>query len=193
MYLKSDLRLESLKSSIKNHFVGSLGEFFFCFMLNDRKEFLLPYNIGDNTKTAFNFSNVTPRLENEDDFGVDLVGDIEYIDKKNPCAIQVKFWNPVSKKLTSDGLTRLMFTNEMASGVYTDAVLNGYIDNDSKKSVIVCWTLNKNRVSKWLKRNVMLSSKMSFLDLPVLKNKVDKKSPEFWAQVKNKFNEIKTY
>lgn len=39
----------------------------------------------------------------------------------------------------------------------------------------------------------MLSSKMSFLDLPVLKNKVDKKSPEFWAQVKNKFNEIKTY
>lgn len=137
MYSKSDLRLESLKSSIKNHFVGSLGEFFFCFMLNDRKEFLLPYNIGDNTKTAFNFSNVTPRLENEDDFGVDLVGDIEYIDKKNPCAIQVKFWNPVSKKLTSDGLTRPMFTNEMASGVYTDAVLNGYIDNDSKKSVIV--------------------------------------------------------
>ena len=38
---------------------------------------------GDREKTMVNFSNVSPRLDNEDDFGVDLVGDIEYIDQHN--------------------------------------------------------------------------------------------------------------
>lgn len=193
LYQATDPALEGVRSSIKNHFIGSIGEFFFCFMLNDRKEFLLPYKIGDSIKTAFNFSNVSPRLETENDFGVDLVGDLEYMDKKNPCAIQVKFWNPASSRTKNVDVKEPMFTNEMASGVYTDAILNDYIDNSSDKSVVVCWTMKEKNISKWLIRNALLSSKMVFLDMTTLHNKIDSKSPEFWSNAKKKLNKIKTY
>lgn len=192
LYPEDDTRLEGLRTSLRNHFIGCIGEFFFCFLLNDRKEFLVPYNIGDREKTMVNFSNVSPRLDNEDDFGVDLVGDIEYIDQHNTCAIQVKFWRPVRKNPDSTAKER-MFTNDMASGVYTDGVLNGFIDNDSKKSLVVCWTLKEENLSRWLLRNTKLSSKMMFIDMSTLHTKIDGKSPEFWSQLKENLNTIKSY
>lgn len=183
---------EETCQSLENHFIGSMGEFFFCFLLNSMKSFDLSYDAGEYAKTEFNFSNVTPRLENEDDFGVDLVGDVEYKNKTNSCALQVKFWNPgLSNSKYKENIP--MFTNEMASGVFTDAVLNGFINPDSFKSIFVCWTMKDKNVSMWLKRNARLNMRMSYIDMDVLHTKIDNKVLMFWKSLADELNSIKSY
>lgn len=187
---------EAIDKSLEYHFIGSIGEFFFCFLLNSMKSFDLSYNTGEYIKTEFNFSNVTPRFKNEDDFGVDLVGDVEYKNKTNSCVFQVKFWNPSIQTPINHSIgggNAPMFTNEMASGVYTDGILSGFINPESDKSVFVCWTMKDKNVSMWLKRNAKLNLKMSYIDMDVLHMKIDNKVPMFWKSLADELNSIKSY
>ena len=181
---------EETDQSLRNHLIGNLGEYFFCFLLNSMKSFDLAYNPGDSAKTEFNFSNVTPRFPDEDDFGVDLVGDVQYKNQSNRCVFQVKFWNPgfANAKVLRPGM---VFDYSLAAKTYADA--ETYVSRDSMKYIFVSWTPKDKNICPWLRRNTIVYPKMSFIGMDTLHTKLDNKVPVFWQELAEELNAIKNF
>lgn len=173
--LNKDEALEEAElEALSYHFIGCIGEYFFYKLFEKHNTLFI-----DNKLYSFNY--VCPRLEGEKDYGVDLTGVVS--DNCSPenkeCALQVKFWNPYSKdfQMTYDCLSR----------VYTDAVLNGFIDHEQDKNIFVCWLNDDSQVSKAL-RTSPLFDKVVFIGKKALDININKKHPEFWKQFTEDLN-----
>ncbi len=174
----SDIVLDN----IENFFIGALGEYFFTYYLNDVKCVLIK-DKNTNIYNRFDFYDVCPRLIGEEDFGVDLTGIVSYKNKSYDCAFQVKFWNPYINN---------MFTNEIASGVFTDAVTQHFINIDDTNNIFVCWLGDTKNVSLYLQKNKSLYKYIQFIDMNVLNNTINNQMPIFWNNFKIMLNNIKT-
>lgn len=165
---KDEALTEEELEALSYHFVGCIGEYFFYKLFEKHNTLFI-----DNKLYTFNY--VCPRLDDEKDYGVDLTGVVS--DNCSPenkeCALQVKFWNPNSKdfQMTYDCLSR----------VYTDAVLNGFIDHTQDRNIFVCWLNDDSQVSKALRMSPLFP-KIVFIGKKVLDININKKHPEFWNQ-----------
>lgn len=165
-------RYVNYKTELNNFFKGAIGEYFFTILLQNIKTFYIKQD--NNVLQRYAFEYVAPMLNVYDDFGVDLTG-IVYSGENNntsyDCVFQVKFWNPdIYEPLT----------NSIANNAYASGVVNGYIDPNQSKNVVICWLGTDNKVSKWLKRNKNMYKHMVFIDNTVLDQCINNKMPHFW-------------
>lgn len=167
---------------LRNFFMGCVGEYFFMVLLQDVKCLLIKNNAGNLER--FDFDNVCPRLVGEDDYGVDLTGMVSRKNDYYNCAIQVKFWNPYIDT---------MFTNKIAAGVHSDAICNGFIDNEQNKNLVVCWLGDTRRVSKYLKANQKLYKHIVFIDKDALDKSINHTMPQFWMNLHTKLANIELF
>ena len=159
-------------NDIHNFFIGSVGEFFFTYLLDDVKCLLSKSKTESGKYSENYFDYVAPRLPKEKDFGVDLTCIVNY----KPCVVQVKFWNPYSPKI---------LTNEIAQGCFADGVLNGFITpNDN---VVICWLGDDRKISQHLRENKILYDKIIFIDNETLTLSVKNKKLSFWEKTFEKF------
>lgn len=161
---------EILDRELRNFFIGYIGERFFLFLLQNEKRLYIK-----SEKQIFTFDYVAPRILDEDDFGVDLTGQVTGNDGiTKDCAFQVKFWNPFVKNNDA------VMSNKLLQGVFADAVCNDIINPSEDKNIFVCWLGDDSKVSKWARRNEKLYKHIVFIDRTVLKDNIDNKMPNFW-------------
>ena len=154
--------------SLCNFFKGVIGEFFFFNFLTDVRT-ILGYDKYEDKKgvvSAFNY--VAPRLLDETDYGVDFTADLN----GQSVAIQCKFWNPNIKDS--------IITNQIAQGIHSDAIVNGFINEDESNNIVVCWLGTTKEVSKHLKQNKKLYRHIVFIDDVTLTYTINEKNPVFW-------------
>ena len=171
------------KQDLRNFFIGAIGEYFFTILLQDVNCMLIPNQITNKVE-RYDFDNVCPRLRKENDYGIDLTGMVSIANTYYSCAIQVKFWNPE---------TDTLITNTIASGAFTDALLNNFIDVEQGKNVVVCWLGDTRHVSHYLTDNRKLYKHILFIDKNVLDNSVNDKMPQFWSNLHIKLQNIQVF
>jgi len=171
------------QSSLRNFFVGAVGEYFFAYLINNVKCMLIKNHKTDKLE-RFDFDNVCPRLDGEPDYGIDMTGMVSYGQKYYQCAMQVKFWNPESDT---------PITNKIASSAFADAVLNEFIDLADKKNIIVCWLGDTRKVSMYLKENTKLYEHIGFIDMYVLDTSVNEHMPNFWNNLYEELKNISVF
>lgn len=124
---------------MKLFFIGCIGEYFFFKLFENHNTLLI------NNK-LYTFSYVCPRLNGETDYGVDLTGNVSSNTNESwDCVFQVKFWNPYNGNF--------QMTYDILSRVYTDAIINDFIDKNNNETIFVCWLNDDNQVSKALRNS----------------------------------------
>lgn len=161
--------------ALKLFFIGCIGEYFFVTLFEKHNTLYI-------NKKLYTFNYVCPRLCGESDYGVDLTGIVSpYSDKSIECALQVKFWNPYNNDA--------QMTYDILSRVYTDAIVNDFINKEETENVFVCWLNDDKQVSKALK-NSPIWKNIVFIDKKVLNNNINEKIPAFWDMLFEKLNNI---
>ena len=156
---------EEEKNALKLFFIGCIGEYFFFKLFENHNTLLI------NNK-LYTFSYVCPRLNGETDYGVDLTGNVSSNTNESwDCVFQVKFWNPYNGNF--------QMTYDILSRVYTDAIINDFIDKNNNETIFVCWLNDDNQVSKAL-RNSPIWHKITFIGKKELNNNINNQVPEFW-------------
>lgn len=168
---------------LKKFFIGFIGEYFFTFLINTVKCMIIP-NLKTGKVERFDFTDVCPRLKEEDDYGVDLTGMVSYNNKYYPCVFQVKFWNPYKDKLMTVGV---------AEKAFADGILNNYINRDDNKNVIVCWLGDTRNISKYLVKYEKLYKHVAFIDMKALDNSINNMMPNFWINLHNELSNISVF
>ena len=169
--------------SMRNFFIGAIGEYFFTFLIGNLKCLLIK-NHKTGKLERYDFDNVCPRLKGEFDYGVDLTGMVQHNAKYYPCAIQVKFWNPMSDN---------SITNKIAQSAHSDAICNEFIETNGSKDIFVCWLGNTRNVSKYLVENEKLYKHIGFIDMSALDNSVNENMPNFWNLLYSELQNISVF
>ena len=156
------------ENSLFNFFKGVFGEFFFFHFLTDVRTILGYDKYEENKGVVSAFNYVAPRLLDETDYGVDFTADLN----GQSVAIQCKFWNPYIKDS--------IITNQIAQGVHSDAIVNGFINEEESNNIVICWLGSTKEVSKHLKRNKKLYRHIVFIDDTALTHTINEKNPVFW-------------
>lgn len=168
----------------RNFLLGAVGEMFFCNMINDLHRILLPHkHTGDYE--IYEFNHMAPRFADELDYGVDLTGTVTYRDTTKNCAVQVKFWNPETGKS--------VLTNNIVSGVCSDAMCSGYVSQFEDNNIVLCWLGDMDGVSLRLKRNANLFRHLLFIDNTVLDANINGQNPDFWTRMLKSIKDIRNY
>ena len=167
----SDKELELLEEFFK----GCIGEYFFVLLFRHQNTLYI------NNK-LYHFYNICPRLEDEDDYGVDLTGTVSTnTDEQWDCVFQVKFWNPYNGNY--------QMTYDILSRVCTDAVWNNMIDKNHLENVFICWLNDDSQVSKALRKSPIWNN-LIFIGKKVLNDNINNQIPEFWNIIINELNNI---
>ena len=163
------------KDALRLFFIGCIGEFFFYKLFEKQNTLFI------NGK-LFHFNYVCPRLSGEKDYGVDLTGNVSTNGAESwDCALQVKFWNPYNGNFE--------MTYDILSRVYTDAIINNFINKDDDTNIFVCWLNDDNQVSKAL-RNSPIWNKITFIGKKVLNDNINNQIPEFWNMFIEDINKL---
>ena len=101
--------------------------------------------------------------------------------KSYECALQVKFWNPFNKDFE--------MTYDILSRVFTDAILNDFIDKNENGNIFVCWLNDDKNISKAL-RHSPIWDYIIFIGKKELNDNINGKFPEFWNIFIEKLNNI---
>lgn len=167
---EDDIYTDMEYADMYNFFIGSMGEFFFTYVLDDVKCFYLS-NGGSAIRYDFNY--VAPLLIGEKDFGIDLTG---VVNDKN-CVIQVKYWNPYSDA---------MLTTDILQKAYAEGVLNEHIIPNEKENVVICWLGDDSKISSHLRDNTKLKDHIIFIDRKALAKNVDNRNTTFWSNLEKR-------
>ena len=153
------------KNVLKLFFIGCIGEFFFYKLFEKQNTLFI------NGK-LYHFNYVCPRLSGEKDYGVDLTGNVSTNGVESwDCALQVKFWNPFNKDF--------QMTYDILSRVFTDAILNDFINKNENGNIFVCRLNDDKNVSKALRQSPIWDH-IIFIGKKELNDNINGKFPEFW-------------
>lgn len=162
--------------ALQKFFIGCIGEYFFVTLFKEQNTLFI------NNK-LYRFDYVCPRLDDEKDYGVDLTGVVSNSteNKSYKCALQVKFWNPFNKDFE--------MTYDILSRVFTDAILNDFIDKNENGNIFVCWLNDDKNVSKALRQSPIWDH-IIFIGKKELNDNINGKFPEFWNILIENLNNI---
>lgn len=155
--------------SLKNHFKGFIGEYFFIEVFLGKFHgslFIKNRNYGDYRAATYEFC--TPLYEVKD-FGID--GTCVSDGGKN-CVIQVKFWNEHNDAVLN------MATLQKA---YCEGVIHKYIDPYEPDNILICWLGRENKVTSFLKDHKELEKHIVFIDKDTLERSLSGKTI-FWSE-----------
>ena len=154
------------QDSLRNFFMGAIGELFFTFFLTERKRIYI-----ESQARIFDFHDVVPRSVTANDYGVDMTGKVTIDNTIQDCVFQSKFWSHKA------GMPMPPMTYEIAAKAYCDGMLSCGMDPAADSNIFICWTGSMDRVSVWLKKSP-LYPKLVFIDKDVVdQNTAD---PLFW-------------
>ena len=168
------------QTDLRDFFIGAMGEYFFYNLLTDLHTLVVKNQLSGKLNRV-DFDKVMPRLSDEKDMGVDFTCMSSINDTACPSVIQVKFWNPYINN-------QLIYS--MVSNMFTDAMLNDYINMNDSHNIYVCWLGDMDKVSKQLKSYPKLYNRIIFIDGKTLDDNINQKNPLFWTRLIDKFNEI---
>ena len=152
--------------SLRNHFIGALGEFFFVNALSFGRKFAI-------NKTLYSFDDVS-LISDVEDFGIDACCRLSFGNETENAVIQIKFWNPFSKEKVSA---------ELVLKAYSQGDLEDFIEPKiQKKPIIICWLGNEKSVSIYLKQYEKLYKKVLIIDKKELQKNLDNLDNIFWSE-----------
>jgi hypothetical protein len=170
MYVQWCAKYETLNAlqqdSLRNFFMGAIGELFFTFFFAERKRIYV-----ESQSRIFDFHDIVPRPVTASDYGVDMTGKVTVDNTVYNCVFQSKFWSHKA------GMPMLPMTYEIAAKAYCDGVLSCGLDPVADRSIFICWTGSMDRVSVWLKKSPVYP-KLVFIDRDVVNQNTS--DPVFW-------------
>lgn len=157
-----------------NFFVGSIGEFFFTYLFDQVKSVIC---VNDRKAIVYNFNFVSPLLNGEKDWGIDLTGKISDKHGDRNCVIQVKFWNPFANKTLQ---------MDVMQKAFAEGVLNNYISPSEDKNVVICWLGDEeDSVSHFLRVNEPLENHVVLIGKKALNATINDRDGVFWDSIVN--------
>lgn len=171
------------KMSLTNFCKGAIGEYFWYWFLKLHNKLLLKKKLNKSVKETYLFQNICLRKEDDFDFGVDLIGEVEINGKHlHNCIFQCKFYSPESKQ---------EITLKLLQGVHDDGCNNGFISRTNKEvNTFICWLGTDKNVSRWLSKELTLNECVKFIDINEVYNN---NSDIIFKEIIEKLKNIKSF
>ena len=152
---------------MRNFFIGAIGEDFFGYVLSEVKCVIAPNASG--VLKRYDFTNVSPNLDDSIDLGVDLYANVNDI----PSVIQVKFHNPFAKSVEP--------WTTIVQKAYAEGTSMKIIDGDVPENIFVCFLGNENTTYSNLKKARNYQKNVVAIGRNALGNTIDNRLKEsFW-------------